>query len=242
MRSNSASRRPVLMLLLCGLLVAACCIGGSNPAAAFGCSVRRAAWPVRPADGAAAVAANAAAAFRRRLSAAGLPAGAVPPSQHPPIVGGGAVGGGATGGRRRQAAATMANSNGRGTAPVAQGDQPFIADEVVTAFAPNTTPQAIDQFARRYDLTQIETQNFPLIGASLYRWRIGGGRSVASVINALGSENIVASVQPNYIFTLQQASRGSPPARGRCGAICPRRTANRASASDRHRTEMFWLP
>jgi subtilisin family serine protease len=74
---------------------------------------------------------------------------------------------------------------------------------VITAFAPDTTAQAIDQFARRYNLTQVETQNFPLIGVSLYRWRIGGGRSVPSIINALGNENIVASVQPNYIFTLQ---------------------------------------
>ena len=56
---------------------------------------------------------------------------------------------------------------------------------------------------RRYDLTQAETQNFPLIGTSLYRWRIGGNRTVTSVINAAGSENIVASVQPNYYFTLQ---------------------------------------
>ncbi len=98
------------------------------------------------------------------------------------------------------------NNNGRGATPVAQGDQPFIPNEVITAFAPNTPAQAIDQFARRYDLTQVETQSFPLIGTSLYRWRIGGGRSVASVVQALGSENIVASVQPNYIFTLQQTA------------------------------------
>jgi subtilisin family serine protease len=126
---------------------------------------------------------------------------------HPPIVGGGVVGSGRSGngggGNTTNSRDNGNGNNGRGATPVAQSDQPFIADEVITAFAPDTTAQAIDQFARRFNLTQVETQSFPLIGVSLYRWRIGGGRSVPSVINALGSENIVASVQPNYIFTLQ---------------------------------------
>jgi subtilisin family serine protease len=43
-----------------------------------------------------------------------------------------------------------------------------------------------------------------LIGTSLYRWRLGGGRTVANTVRALGGERIVASVQPNYIFTLQE--------------------------------------
>ncbi len=72
------------------------------------------------------------------------------------------------------------------------------------SFAAGTTPQTIAQFAQRYDLTQLESQSFPLIGTSLYRWRIGGGRSVPSVVQALGTENIVATVQPNYLFALQQ--------------------------------------
>ncbi len=84
-------------------------------------------------------------------------------------------------------------------------------DEIVTSFAAGTAPQAIAQFAQRYDLTQLELQSFPLIGTSLYRWRIGGGRSVPSVVQALGTENIVATVQPNYLFALQQqaATTGS---------------------------------
>jgi subtilisin family serine protease len=125
-------------------------------------------------------------------------------------VAGGGIGGG---GNTPTSRGNNNNNNGRGAVPVAQGDQPFIANEVVTAFAPSTPQQAIDQFARRYDLTPIETQSFPLIGTSLYRWRIGGGRSVSSVIDALGGENIVSSVQPNYIFTLQEtatAPAGTP--------------------------------
>ncbi|MFZ0609499.1 MAG: S8 family serine peptidase, partial [Xanthobacteraceae bacterium] len=97
-----------------------------------------------------------------------------------------------------------ARGGGNSSGGVAAPNSSFVPDEIVTSFAAGTTPQAIAQFVRRYDLTQLETQGFPLIATSLYRWRIGDGRSVASVVQALGSENIIASVQPNYLFTLQQ--------------------------------------
>jgi subtilisin family serine protease len=38
----------------------------------------------------------------------------------------------------------------------------------------------------------------------LFRWRIPNRRSVASVVRALEAERVVASAQPNYLFTLQQ--------------------------------------
>ena len=84
------------------------------------------------------------------------------------------------------------------------GEQRFVADELITAFSSRATPRAIDQIARRYDLTQLESQGFPLTGRTFYRWRIGGGRSVADVVRAIERERIVASAQPNYIFTLQE--------------------------------------
>jgi subtilisin family serine protease len=43
-----------------------------------------------------------------------------------------------------------------------------------------------------------------LIGATLYRWRIGGRRSVGDVVRTLGRESLIASVQPNYLFALQE--------------------------------------
>jgi subtilisin family serine protease len=120
--------------------------------------------------------------------------------------GGNSSGGKSAGSGGNNAGSGNASNNGRGTATATQGDQPYVPNEVIIAFAPNTPAQAIDQFARRYDLTQVETQSFALIGSSLYRWRIGGSRTVASVINAAGSENVVASVQPNYLFVLQDAA------------------------------------
>ena len=103
-----------------------------------------------------------------------------------------------------------AGAGGGGGGAAAQNNLPFVPDEVLTAFAPGTTPQAIDRVASRYDLTRIESQDFPLIGTSVYRWRIGGRRTVPNVIRALGSENTVASVQPNYIFVLQDQAVVAP--------------------------------
>src|SRR4029077_13059568 len=57
---------------------------------------------------------------------------------------------------------------------------------------------------RRHQLTRIESQTFQLSGTTLYRWRIPDRRSVATVVRALERESVVASAQPNYLFTLQQ--------------------------------------
>ena len=129
------------------------------------------------------------------------------------------------------------NNNGNGATPP-PSNPAYIPDEIVTSFAAGTLPQAIADVSRRNNLTAIETQSLPLIGTSLYRWRIGGGRSVASVVQALGSENTVASVQPNYLFALQEELRTcSRHTRGGAirvelrGPICSRGIAGRGSSS-----------
>lgn len=103
--------------------------------------------------------------------------------------------------------------NGGGGVP--RGEHRFVPDEVITEFLPGASPQAIDQLARRYNLTPLEWQRFTLIGSTLYRWRIGGGRSVEDVVGALAGERVVASVPPNYVFTLQeQLTKAAPATRG----------------------------
>jgi subtilisin family serine protease len=197
----------MLAVLLCGLLLPAICIDGANPAIAFGM------FGFGRMGGFHGPAAAGGGQWRRMPAprpgggrfAGRNPGGGGWPSRHPPIggavVGGGVIGGGGRGPNSNNSANNGGNP-GRGGVP-APTDQGFMPNEIITAFVPNTTPQAIDQMARRHDLTRIESQNFPLIGSSLYRWRIGGSGTVPNVIRALGSENIVASVQPNYIFTLQ---------------------------------------
>jgi subtilisin family serine protease len=85
-----------------------------------------------------------------------------------------------------------------------RGEQRFVPGEVITAFVAGATPQAIERIARRYDLTLVESQSFPLIGERLYRWRFDGRRSVVNVVRALGGDRIVASVQPNFLYRLEE--------------------------------------
>jgi hypothetical protein len=205
---NSATRsRSILALLLGGLLLMACCIAGSHAAAAFGMGGfgHMGGFGGRPMPGGGPMAGP-----RPGLGGGGL-VGRAPgrsgwPARHPPIGGGGGGGGGYVGGGGGPAGPgnSGGNRNNGGGGSPQQGNQNFVPNEIITAFAPNATPQAIALIARRYELTQLDSQSFPLIGTSLYRWRLGGGRTVANTVRALGGERIVAVVQPNYVFTLQE--------------------------------------
>ncbi|MCK9913503.1 S8 family serine peptidase [Microbacteriaceae bacterium K1510] len=79
----------------------------------------------------------------------------------------------------------------------------MVPDEVVIEVARSATPQQIDALQRRHRLTRIEQRTMTLTGTTMFRWRIPDRRSVATVVRALEADRIVASAQPNYIFTLQ---------------------------------------
>jgi subtilisin family serine protease len=113
-----------------------------------------------------------------------------PQKPNPPSSGGGGAGGGGN------------NAGDSGVPP--RGERRFVADEIITAFSPGTSSQTIDQIARRYNLAQLESQDLPLIGVTVYRWRIPAGRSLADVVGAVEDERTVASAQPNYVCTLQE--------------------------------------
>src|SRR5580700_234426 len=206
MRKSAMSSRPILALVFGGLLLTACCIAGSHSAAAFGMG----GFGGRPMGGGPMMARPGGGMTAPRPGG-GITVGRPPgqggwPGRRPPFVGGGGgyVGGGGGGGGPVGAGNSGGNRNNGGGGAPQQGNQNFIPNEVITAFAPGTTPQAINQIARQYELTQLDSQSFPLLGTSLYRWRLGGGRTVANTVRALGGERIVASVQPNYVFTLQE--------------------------------------
>src|SRR5664280_1314968 len=93
-------------------------------------------------------------------------------------------------------------------APVAN-ERRLVPDEVVIEVANSVNPQQIDALQRRYRLTRIESQTFQLSGTTLFRWRIPDRRSVAAVVRVLEADRVVASAQPNYLFTLQQV-RATP--------------------------------
>lgn len=201
MQSNSRKIRRASGFLFAALLFAASYAGTSSPAAAFGMG------------GFGRMGGFGGMGARDRMMApqrgagrnAGHPTegsrGNTPPSgdrgpEHHPIVGGNAgvpvppvAGGGTTG--------------GSGVPP--RGERRFVADEIIVAFTPSATPQSIAAIAQRYNLTTLESQDFSLIGSTLYRWRIGGRRSAVDVVGAMEDErSLVAGAQPNYVFTLQE--------------------------------------
>jgi subtilisin family serine protease len=99
---------------------------------------------------------------------------------------------------------------GSSGAPAAN-ERRLVPDEVVIEIPNSATPQQIDALQRRHRLTRLESLTFQLTGTTLYRWRIPDRRSVASVVRALESDRLVASAQPNYLFTLQQdGSKAAP--------------------------------
>ena len=86
----------------------------------------------------------------------------------------------------------------------AANERRLVPDEVVIEVANSVSPQQIDALQLRYRLTRIESQTSQLSGTTLLRWRVPDRRSVAAVTRALETDRVVASAQPNYLFTLQQ--------------------------------------
>lgn len=79
----------------------------------------------------------------------------------------------------------------------------YVPDEVVIELRNSVAPTQVDALQRRHRLARLESQPHQLTGTTLYRWRIPDRRSVPQVVRELERDNVVASVQPNYVYTLQ---------------------------------------
>lgn len=90
----------------------------------------------------------------------------------------------------------------------AAGEQRFVPDEVLFELRPDVAPQIAEVIANRNRLRQLASQRLPLIGTTMYRYRIVGKRSVATVVAALEADSRLAAVQPNYLYTLQAERSG----------------------------------
>jgi hypothetical protein len=96
----------------------------------------------------------------------------------------------------------------------------FVPDEVVIELGGNVTQSFLDALARRHRLDLLESYPLLLAGTTFSRWRITDRRSVAAVVREVEGElNIrsaqpgnVRSVQPNYLFALQQSVSANVPA------------------------------
>jgi hypothetical protein len=82
----------------------------------------------------------------------------------------------------------------------------LVPDEVLLEFAGNPTPQSMAQLLARHGLVQLETQRFALTGSVFVRARITGNRSVRATLARLGSETMLRSGQPNFLYATSQAA------------------------------------
>ena len=106
---------------------------------------------------------------------------------------------GPSGPRRSQ----QTSRRGASGAPPAN-ERRLVPDEVVIELSNSASTQQVDALQRQFNLTRIESQTFQLSNTTLYRWRIPDRRSVGTVVRALEGDRLVASAQPNYLFTLQE--------------------------------------
>lgn len=82
----------------------------------------------------------------------------------------------------------------------------YAPHELITEFVPGASSEAIDRLARQYRLARIDSRHFSLINSQFYRWRIRDNREVEAAVGALRHEQIVARVQPDYLYSLQEQS------------------------------------
>lgn len=109
---------------------------------------------------------------------------------------------------KRQARTSRSPSRGGSGVPPA-GERRLVPDEVVVEL-PNTMPAAtVDAMQRRHRLTRLDVQPIALLSTTFYRFRIPDRSSVPAVIRALEADRRVATAQPNYLYSLQEAT---PPA------------------------------
>jgi hypothetical protein len=87
-------------------------------------------------------------------------------------------------------------------------EQRFVRDEVLFELRADVPPQVTNAIANQQRLHQLASQRLELIGITMYRYRIIGERSVATVVAALEADPRIAEVQPNYLYTLQGERTG----------------------------------
>jgi subtilisin family serine protease len=100
---------------------------------------------------------------------------------------------------------TPKNTAQKGPIVVAVADS--VPNEIIIEVEGVVTEAQAIALSERHRLTRVESQNFPLIGATMFRWRIPerDRRSVETVARQLMAGGGVKSVQRNHYFKTLQA-------------------------------------
>jgi subtilisin family serine protease len=89
-----------------------------------------------------------------------------------------------------------------------------ITNDIIAEIDGTLTNEQADALARRHGLRRIESQNFPLLGATFGLFRITDGRSFDRASRDFGADSSVRAVHPNFRYLLQQqkaaAQEGDP--------------------------------
>jgi hypothetical protein len=79
-----------------------------------------------------------------------------------------------------------------------------VAGRLVAEIDSSLSEAQTDALARRHGLARLQSQSFPLIGATIGLFRITDGRPAATASREFGTEVSVRSVQPDFRYLLQQ--------------------------------------
>jgi subtilisin family serine protease len=110
----------------------------------------------------------------------------------------------ADGGGTGRAAAKNKNGGPRRNATQTALNPPTIAGQIVAEIDGSLSAAQADELARRHGLARLESQNFPLIDATIGLFRVTGRRTVEAVSRELATETSVRLVQPNFRYVLQE--------------------------------------
>ena len=89
-------------------------------------------------------------------------------------------------------------------------ERPHEPDVVLISIAGLDADAQIQAIATGNQLTVLESRRSQLLGRSIYRLRVEGGRSVEAVLASLGGDARIAAALPNHIFVAQQAAGAGP--------------------------------
>ncbi len=78
-----------------------------------------------------------------------------------------------------------------------------VTNEIVAEIEGSLTDAQADELARRHGLRRLQSQNFPLVGATIGLFRITDRRPIEAVSREFATEASVRSVQPNFRYLLQ---------------------------------------
>jgi subtilisin family serine protease len=96
------------------------------------------------------------------------------------------------------------NSGPRRIAAQTALNQRTIAGEIVAEIDGSLSDTQADELARRHRLVRLQSQNFPLLGATIGLFRITDRRSVETASRQFATDASVYSVQANFRHFLQQ--------------------------------------